>query len=66
MAFLSSIKTARVLTFQTNIFNVFLLEKAKKVAESMLANLHKPQKGASVLQYEKIINAVIESSNVQY
>ena len=66
MALLSSIKTARALTFQTNIFNVFLLGKAKKVAESMLVNLHKPKKGASVLQYEKIINAVIESSNVQY
>jgi hypothetical protein len=57
MALLSSIKTARVLTFQTNIFNVFLLEKAKKVAESMLDNLHKPQKGASVFHCQKMSNA---------
>jgi hypothetical protein len=51
MALLSSIKTARALTFQTNIFDIFLLGKAQKVAESMLYNLHKPQKGATVLQY---------------
>ena len=65
MALLSSIKTARVLTFQTNIFDVFLLGKAqkyhsieaKKVAESMLVNLHKPKKGATVLHYEKMSNA---------
>ena len=66
MAFLSSIKTARVLTFQTNIFDVFWLGKAhkyqsieaKKVAESRLDNLYKPKKGATVLQYEKRSNAV--------
>jgi hypothetical protein len=57
MALLSSIKTARGLTFQTNIFNVFLLEKAQKVAERMLVNLHKPQKGASVFQCQKMSNA---------
>jgi len=51
MALLSSIKTARALTFRTNIFDIFLLGKAQKVAESMLYNLHKPQKGATVLQY---------------
>ena len=51
-------------------FDVFLLGKAqkyhsieaKKVAESMLDNLHKPQKGASVLQYEKMINTITASS----
>ena len=51
-------------------FDVFLLGKAqkyhsieaKKVAESMLTNLHKSQKGASVFQYEKMINAVTASS----
>jgi uncharacterized protein YbjT (DUF2867 family) len=50
-------------------FDVFLLGKAqkyhsieaKKVAESMLDNLHKPQKGATVLQYENMINAVTAS-----
>ena len=65
MAFLSSIKTARVLTFQTNIFDVFLLGKARKyhsieaqkVAESMLDNLHKPKKGVAILTYEKMANA---------
>jgi uncharacterized protein YbjT (DUF2867 family) len=51
-------------------FDVFLLGKtrkyhsieAKKVAESMLYNLHKSQKGASVLQYEKMINTITASS----
>jgi len=51
-------------------FDVFLLGKAqkyhsieaKKVAESMLDNLHKPKKGATVLQYENMINAVTASS----
>ncbi len=51
-------------------FDVFLLGKtrkyhsieAKKVAESMLDNLHKPQKGATVLQYEKMINTITASS----
>ena len=51
-------------------FDVFLLGKAqkyhsieaKKVAESMLDNLHKPKKGAIVLQYENMINAVTASS----
>ena len=65
MAFLSSIKTARGLTFQTNIFDVFLLGKAKKyhsieakkVTESMLDNLHKPKKGVAVLQCQKMSNA---------
>jgi hypothetical protein len=57
MALLSSIKTARALTFQTNIFDIFLLGKAQKVAESMLYNLHKPQKGATVLLYQKMSNA---------
>ena len=65
MALLSSIKTARVLTFQTNIFDVFLLGKAKKyhsieakkVTESMLDNLHTSKTGASVLHYEKMSNA---------
>jgi uncharacterized protein YbjT (DUF2867 family) len=50
-------------------FDVFLLGKtrkyhsieAKKVAESMLYNLHKSKDGATVLQYEKMINAVNES-----
>jgi len=57
MALLSSIKTARGLTFQTNIFDVFLLGKAKKVDESMLANLYKPKKGVAVLLYQKMSNA---------
>jgi len=51
-------------------FDVFLLGKArkyhsieaKKVAESMLDNLHKPQKGAIVLQYQKMINTITASS----
>ena len=51
-------------------FDVFLLGKArkyhsieaKKVAESMLDNLHKPKEGASVLQYEKMINTITASS----
>jgi uncharacterized protein YbjT (DUF2867 family) len=51
-------------------FDVFLLGKAqkyhsieaKKVAESMLENFHKPKKGAIVLQYENMINAVTASS----
>ena len=51
-------------------FDVYLLGKAqkyhsieaKKVAESMLDNLHKPQKGAIVLQYEKMINTITASS----
>jgi len=51
-------------------FDVFLLGKtrkyhsieAKKVAESMLYNLHKPQKGATVFQYEKMINTITASS----
>lgn len=51
-------------------FDVFLLGKAqkyhsieaKKVAESMLDNLHKPKEGVSVLQYEKMINTVTASS----
>jgi len=51
-------------------FDVFLLGKAqkyhsieaKKVAESMLDNLHKPQKGASVFQYDKMINTITASS----
>jgi len=51
-------------------FDVFLLGKtrkyhsikAKKVAESMLHNLHKPQKGASVFQYDKMINTITASS----
>ena len=46
-------------------FDLFLLEKArkyhsieaKKVAESMLDNLHKPQKGSTFLLYEKMANA---------
>ena len=51
-------------------FDLFLLGKAqkyhsieaKKVAESMLDNLHKPKEGASVLQYEKMINTITASS----
>ena len=51
-------------------FDVFLLGKAqkyhsieaKKVAESMLDNLHKPKEGVSVLQYEKMINTITASS----
>ena len=51
-------------------FDVFLLGKAqkyhsieaKKVAESMLENFHKPKKGAIVLQYENMINTVTASS----
>jgi uncharacterized protein YbjT (DUF2867 family) len=51
-------------------FDVFLLGKAqkyhsieaKKVAESMLDNLHKPKKGATVLKYQKMINAITASS----
>jgi hypothetical protein len=51
-------------------FDVFLLGKtrkyhsieAQKVAESMLYNLHKPQKGASVFQYDKMINTITASS----
>ena len=51
-------------------FDVFLLGKArkyhsieaKKVAESMLANLHKSKEGATVLQYEKMINTITASS----
>jgi uncharacterized protein YbjT (DUF2867 family) len=46
-------------------FDVFLLGKAqkyhsikaKKVAESMLDNLHKPQKEAAILRYSEMINA---------
>ena len=66
MALLSSIKTARALTFQTNIFNVFLLGKAKKVAESMLDNLHKPKEGATVLQYEKMITSPVANNTDNY
>ena len=51
-------------------FDVCLLGKArkyhsieaKKVAECMLDNLHKPQKGAIVLQYENMINTITASS----
>jgi len=51
-------------------FDVFLLGKAqkyhsieaKKVAESMLYNLHKPKEGATVLKYQKMINAITASS----
>jgi uncharacterized protein YbjT (DUF2867 family) len=51
-------------------FDVFLLGKAqkyhsieaKKVAESMLDNLHKPKEGATVLKYQKMINTVTASS----
>jgi uncharacterized protein YbjT (DUF2867 family) len=51
-------------------FDVFLLGKAqkyhsieaKKVAESMLDNLHKPKEGATVLKYQKMINAITASS----
>jgi len=51
-------------------FDVFLLGKArkyhsieaKKVAESMLDNFHKPKKGASVFQYDKMINTITASS----
>ena len=46
-------------------FDVFLLGKAQKyhsikankVAESMLDNLHKPQKEAAILRYSEMINA---------
>ena len=46
-------------------FDVFLLGKAqkyhsieaKKVAESMLANLHKPKEGATILRYSEMISA---------
>jgi uncharacterized protein YbjT (DUF2867 family) len=51
-------------------FDVFLLGKAqkyhsieaKKVAESMLDNLHKSKDGATVFQYEKMINTITASS----
>jgi hypothetical protein len=53
-------------------FDVFLLGKtrkyhsikAKKVAESMLDYLHKPKEGATVLQYENMINA-FEASSIE-
>ena len=55
-------------------FDVFLLGKAqkyhsieaKKVAESMLDNLHKPQNGASVLQYEKMITSPATKNTDKY
>jgi hypothetical protein len=40
--------------------------EAKKVAESMLDNLHKPQNGASVLQYEKMITSPATNNTDNY
>jgi hypothetical protein len=38
-------------------FDVFLLGKAKKVAESILDNLYKPKDRATILSYSKMISA---------
>jgi hypothetical protein len=55
-------------------FDVFLLGKAqkyhsieaKKVTESMLYNLHKPQKGATVLQYQKMTTSPTANNTDNY
>ena len=55
-------------------FDVFLLGKAqkyhsieaKKVAESMLENFHKPKKGARVLQYENMITSPAANNTDNY
>jgi uncharacterized protein YbjT (DUF2867 family) len=55
-------------------FDVFLLGKtrkyhsikAKKVAESMLDNLHKPKEGATVLEYQKMITSPAANNTDNY